>query len=91
MIFQKPVYYNYLSDFKLFLTFIIISAESLNEIISIITTGMFIRRSLHGVMAKVLDCSLKVSEFKLQSCYYVHIWTNAFEKGMEPLIFLAMG
>ena len=28
-------------------------------------------------MAKVLDCGLKVSEFKL---YYVHFWTNTLKK-----------
>ena len=27
------------------------------------------RESPHGIMAKVVDCSLKVSEFKLQLCY----------------------
>ena len=25
----------------------------------------------HDVMAKVLDCSLEISNFELQSCYYV--------------------
>ena len=25
----------------------------------------------------MLDCDIVVSEFELQSCYYVHIWTNA--------------
>ena len=27
-------------------------------------------------MAKVLDCGVKVSEFKLQSHYYIHFQTN---------------
>ena len=30
----------------------------------------------HSVMAKVLDCSLKVCKFELRSCYYVHFPTN---------------
>ena len=42
-------------------------------------------------MAKVLDSSLKVSEFELQSYYYVHFQTNTLGKGMNPLIHLAMG
>ena len=29
-------------------------------------------------MAKVLDCSLEVSEFELQSRNYVHFQTNTF-------------
>ena len=34
-------------------------------------------------MVKVLDYYLEVSEYKLQSCYYVHFWTNAHGKGFE--------
>ena len=41
-------------------------------------------------MAKVLDCSLKVSEFEHLSGYYVNFQTNTFEKGMKPLISPAM-
>ena len=29
-------------------------------------------RSLHGVMAKVLDCYFELSKFQLQSHYYIH-------------------
>ena len=36
----------------------------------------------------LLDCNLKVSEFKLQLCYYIHFWTNTLGKGMNPLILL---
>ena len=32
-----------------------------------------------------------VSEFKLQSCYYVYFWTNTFGKGLNPLVLQAMG
>ena len=44
-----------------------------------------------GVMVKALDCRIVVSEFKFQSCYYVYFRTNTFGKGMNTLIFLAMG
>ena len=46
---------------------------------------------LHGVVVKVLDCRIIQSEFKLQSCYYVHFWTNTLGKGMNPLILPSMG
>ena len=32
------------------------------------------------------DYSLKVSDFKLQSCHWIHFQTNTLEKGMNPLI-----
>ena len=44
-----------------------------------------------GVMAKVINCGIVVSEFILQSCYYVHFRANIFGKGMNPLILPAMG
>ena len=47
--------------------------------------------SPYGIMAKVLDCSLEISEFKLQLCYYIHFLTNTLGKGINPLIPLAMG
>ena len=34
-------------------------------------------------MANVLDCCQEVSEFELQSYYYVNFWINTFGKGME--------
>ena len=42
-------------------------------------------------MIKVLDCGIVVSEFELQSCYYIHFRTNTLGKGMSPLILPAMG
>ena len=36
-------------------------------------------------VAKVLDCNFKVSEFELQSPYYVYFQTNTLRKGMNPL------
>ena len=47
--------------------------------------------SPHGVMIKGLDHGIPVSEFELQSLYYVHFQTNTRGKGMNPLILLAMG
>ena len=44
-----------------------------------------------GVMVKAMDCRIVVSEFVLQSHYYVHFWANTLEKGMNPLILPAMG
>ena len=44
-----------------------------------------------GVMVKAMDCEIVVSEFDLQSCYYVHFQTNTLRKGMNPLILPAMG
>ena len=45
----------------------------------------------HGVMTKVLDCSLKVNLFELQSYYYINIQANTFKKGMNLLIPLSYG
>ena len=49
------------------------------------------RRCTRGVMVKVMDCKIVVSEFVLQSRYYVHFRTNTIGKAMNPLIFQAMG
>ena len=43
-----------------------------------------------GVVVKVMDCRI-VSEFVLQSRYYVHFQVNTLGKGMNPLILPAMG
>ena len=37
-----------------------------------------------GAMGEVLGSDLKISEYKLQLCYYVHFWTNTREKDIEP-------
>ena len=44
-----------------------------------------------GVMVKSMDCEIVVSEFVLQSGYYVHFRVNTLGKGMNPLILPAMG
>ena len=44
-----------------------------------------------GVMVKAMDCGIVVSEFVLQSRYYVHFRANTLGKGMNPLILPALG
>ena len=48
-------------------------------------------RCPRGVMVKAMDCGIVVSEFVLQSRYYVHFRANTLGKGMNPLILPAMG
>ena len=48
------------------------------------------RGNLRGLMVKVPDCRLKVSELELQFRYYFHFWINTLGKGMNPLIPQAM-
>ena len=55
--------------------------------ITLVTTGGCPR----GVMVKAMDCGIVVSEFVLQSRYYVHFRANTLGKGMNPLILPAMG
>ena len=43
------------------------------------------------VMVKTMNSWIVVSEFVLQSRYYVHFRANALGKGMNPLILPAMG
>ena len=43
-----------------------------------------------GIMVNVLDSDVIVNELELQSHCYVYFWTNALEKGMNPLITSAM-
>ena len=45
----------------------------------------------HGVMVKAMDSGIVVSEFILQSRYYVHIRANTLGKGMNPHILPVMG
>ena len=42
-------------------------------------------------MAKVLNCSQEVREFKLQSPYCIYFQTNTLKKGMNSLSSPAMG
>ena len=42
-------------------------------------------------MVKAMDCGIVVSEFVLQSHYYVHFQANTLRKVMNPLILPAVG
>ena len=44
-----------------------------------------------GVMVKAMACGIVISEFVLQSRYYVRFRANTLGKGMNPLILPAMG
>ena len=44
-----------------------------------------------GIMVNALDCGIVVRESELQSCDYVHFWTNTIGKGMNPVILPFMG
>ena len=41
------------------------------------------RRSSCGIMAKVIDCSVEVSEIELQSRHYVNFRTSTLRKNMN--------
>ena len=45
-----------------------------------------IRGTFHGVVANVLDCVIVVGAFELQSCCYVHLWSNTQGKRMNTVI-----
>ena len=45
----------------------------------------------YGVMVKVMDCRIVVSEFVLQSRYYVQFRGNNLGIGMNPRILLGVG
>ena len=42
-------------------------------------------------MVKAMDFGIVVSEFELQSRYYIHFRAKTFGKGMNPLILPTMG
>ena len=42
-------------------------------------------------MVKAMDCETVVSEFELQSRYYIYFRANTLGKGMDPFILPAMG
>ena len=49
------------------------------------------RKCPRGVMVKAMDCGIVVSEFVLQSCYYVHFRANTLGKDMNLLILPVIG
>ena len=48
------------------------------------------RENRHSAIAKVLDCSLEVSEFKLQLHNCIHFQTNAHRKHQNTFTALMM-
>ena len=42
------------------------------------------------LMAQMLDCGLEVSEFELESRYYLRFWINMLGKEMNSLLFLKL-
>ena len=44
-----------------------------------------------GVIVKAMDSEIVVSEFELESRYYVYFRANTLRKGMNPLILPAVG
>ena len=59
--------------------------------IEITQTTALLRGGPRGVMVKVLDCGIVLSEFELQSRYYVYFQTNTLGKGMSLLILPPIG
>ena len=57
---------------------------ALNNLQRLICHKMYL---INNAMAKVLNCSLKVSEFELQLCYYVHFQNNTL--GKEDYYFMS--
>ena len=49
------------------------------------------RKGPRGVMVKALGCEIIVSEFELQSRYYIHFRANTLGNGTNPPILPAMG
>ena len=62
-----------------------------NEIKIFITLTKYRGGYPRGIMVKAMDCGIVVSEFVLQSRYYVHFQANTLGKGMNPLILPATG
>ena len=50
----------------------------------------FVGRCPRGVMVKAMDSGIVLSEFELQSRYYVHFRANTLGKLWSPLILPAM-
>ena len=46
---------------------------------------MYLEGSPNGVVANALDCDIVVSQFELESGYYIHFRCNTLRKGMNLL------
>ena len=86
-----PIFHEILKNFSLansvliFLVYIRIVC-----IYVFISFSLFAEGCPRGVMIKAIDCGIVVSEFELQSRYYVYFRTNNLGKGMKPLVLPAM-
>ena len=54
----------------------------------VLASGGQLSHTNDGGAADILHYN--ISDFKLQSCYYIHFWTDTLGKGMNPLILPAM-
>ena len=59
---------------------------SFSQMIAVFWFSKQQRERSHGVMVKELECALDLSEFEIQSGFYVHFSTNPIGKCMNPLI-----
>ena len=62
----------------------------LKDFVSIVWYERLLGGCPRGVMFKAMDCGIVVSEFKLQSRYYVPFRANTLGKSMNPLFLLAV-
>ena len=53
-----------------------------------IETIIFYLKSLRGAVAFMLDCSMIVSEFELQSFYSIYFRANTLAKSMKPFSYV---
>ena len=60
-----------------------ITMFNVSSVVTFEKTLVFQRGDLRGVVANMLDCDIPGSEFKLQSHYYIHFWTNTLGKDMN--------
>ena len=60
----------------------------LDNLLTFSTSDLSIKLSIssrHTIVVNVLECDIIVSKFELQSCYYIHFWTNTLGKGMNTI------
>ena len=73
-------------NFQFVLIFLLLQAAaiSLHLLFLMCSSKPCFGRYPHGVMVKGMDCRIVVSEFVLQSMYYVRFRENTLGKGMNP-------
>ncbi len=82
-----------LSPQQSFALYTLTKVNSHSDPLLVVVLGVFLstRECPRSVMVKAMDCGIVVSEFILQSRYYVYFQANTLGKGMNPLILPAMG